>query len=69
MAERATEQNLWLQPWLGLKLGDHLLMYMLRKVIPKFQLREILGAKVVFGRPVSYLFVNNDDATSINLDP
>jgi hypothetical protein len=27
-------------------------MYM-RKVIPKFQLREILGAKVEIGRPVS----------------
>jgi hypothetical protein len=50
MAERAAEHNFWLQPWLELKLlGDPLLMYM-RKAIPKFQLRESLGAKAVFGR-------------------
>jgi hypothetical protein len=51
MAERAAEHSFWLQAWLELKLGEPLLMYM-RKVIPKSQLRESLGAKVVFGRPV-----------------
>jgi hypothetical protein len=59
MAERAAEHNFWLQPWLELKLGDPLLMYM-RKTIPKFQLWESVGAKVVFGRPVSYIFVSNE---------
>jgi hypothetical protein len=51
MAERAAEHNFWLQPCLELKLTDPLLMCM-RKAIPKFQLRESLGANAVFGRPV-----------------
>jgi hypothetical protein len=67
MAEQAAKHNFWLQPWLGLKLGDPLLMYMC-KAIPKFQLQESLGTKVVFGRLVSYISVNNDHATNINLD-
>jgi hypothetical protein len=53
MAERAAEHNFWLQHWLGLKLGDTLLILHMRKAIPKFQLRERLGEKFVFGRPVS----------------
>jgi hypothetical protein len=51
----AAEYNFCPQYWLGLKLGDPLLIYMC-KVIPKFQLRESLGAKVEIGRPVLQKF-------------
>jgi hypothetical protein len=48
----AAKHNFSLQHWLVLKLGGPLLVY-IRKVIPKFQLRGSIKAKVESGRLIS----------------